>query len=91
MVLLEAASAIYKNAEIIAPDRKVGGDDFIDIWVYVILQAQIRNLASTVEYIGLYTPEDMIGETGYYYSCLDVAKGFIESNYFNVFFFEWMN
>ena len=22
----------------------MGGDDFIDIWVYVVLQAQIRNL-----------------------------------------------
>ena len=29
---------------VLQPGIKMGGDDFIDIWVYVVLHAQLRNL-----------------------------------------------
>lgn len=79
MTLLEAAGSVYKNAEKICPQRAVGGDDFIDIWVYVVIQAQIRNLASSMAYITEFaSPTCMDGELGYYFSCLDVARKYIK-------------
>ena len=80
IVLIDAASSVYKTAENLSK-RSIGGDDFIDIWVYVVIQAQIRNLESTMKYIHKYSsPHSMNGEMGYYFSCLDVAKKFIEGN-----------
>jgi len=77
--ILRAAGAVYEVTGQLQPKVKMGGDDFIDIWVYVVLHAQLRNLPSTTQYISLYASEDlMTSEMGYYFTSLEVALNFIE-------------
>ena len=45
MAILRAAAAVYEITGKLKPDYRVGGDDFIDIWVFCVLHAKIPNLA----------------------------------------------
>ena len=78
--ILRSASAVYEVTGQLQPKIKMGGDDFIDIWVYVVLHTQLRNLPSIVQYISTFASEDlMTSEMGYYFTSVEVALNFIES------------
>ena len=77
--ILRAASAVYESAKQLQPEMTLGGDNFIDIWVYVVLKAEIPKLPSTVAYLSEHTSSDlMTSEMGYYFTCLEVALRYIE-------------
>lgn len=43
--ILNAAQSVYQTLQEYHPDVTVGGDDFMDIWLYVVLKANVRKLA----------------------------------------------
>jgi len=55
------------------------GDEFIDIWVYITLKANINRLATTAAYVEAYANEAlMTSEYGYYFTALRVATDYIK-------------
>jgi len=55
-------------------------DEFIDIWVYVTLQARVSDLCWDILYLKEYSnPNYMLSETGYYLSSLEMAAEYIKS------------
>jgi len=77
--ILNAAESAYQNLKQYHPEVTVGGDDFMDIWLYVVLKANVRKLASVINFIREYgNPTLMQGELGYYFSTLELAAAFLK-------------
>ena len=63
-------------------------DEFMDVWVYVILKSRIPNLASTVAFLRCYSnPNLSFSEAGYYLASVEFACQFLrqlnEHDYIN--------
>eukprot|EP01105_Mastigella_eilhardi_P012692 TRINITY_DN289_c0_g1_i4.p1 TRINITY_DN289_c0_g1~~TRINITY_DN289_c0_g1_i4.p1 ORF type:complete len:703 (-),score=165.37 TRINITY_DN289_c0_g1_i4:39-2147(-) len=59
---------------------QAGADDFLPLFIFVLLQSNLPHLISNISYIGRYAdPEDKFGEPFYYYTHLVSACSFIES------------
>jgi hypothetical protein len=55
------------------------GDEFMDIWVYVTLKANVNRLATTTAYVEALANEGlMTSEFGYYFTALRVANDYIK-------------
>ena len=53
-------------------------DEFMDVWVYVVLKSRIPNLASTVAYLRRYSnPNLSFSEAGYYLASVEFACQYI--------------
>ena len=53
-------------------------DEFMDVWVYVILKSRIPNLASTVAFLRRYSnPNLSFSEAGYYLASVEFACQFL--------------
>ena len=49
-------------------------DEFMDVWVYVVLKSKIPNLVSTIAYLRRYSnPNLAFSEAGYYLSSVEFA------------------
>ena len=76
---MTAAKAVYTTIERIAPGSKAFGDEFMDIWIYVTLKANVNRLATTTAYVeALANEELMTSEYGYYFTALRVANDYIK-------------
>lgn len=85
--ILNAAQSVYETLNEYHAGQTFGGDDFMDIWLYVGLKANVRKLASVINFIREYAnPTLMQGELGYYFSTLELAAAYIKGFFF--FFFE---
>ena len=53
-------------------------DEFMDVWVYVVLKSRIPNLASTVAFLRRYSnPNLSFSEAGYYLASVEFACQFL--------------
>ncbi|XP_031568826.1 uncharacterized protein LOC116303436 isoform X2 [Actinia tenebrosa] len=79
--IVRAAKLVFENLnEIAAQDNRSppGADEFMDVWVYVVLKANIPKLASTVAYLKKYcNPNLAFTEAGYYLSSVEFACQYI--------------
>eukprot|EP00768_Dysnectes_brevis_P004554 gnl/Dysnectes_brevis/3282_a4115_772.p1 GENE.gnl/Dysnectes_brevis/3282_a4115_772~~gnl/Dysnectes_brevis/3282_a4115_772.p1 ORF type:complete len:662 (+),score=52.36 gnl/Dysnectes_brevis/3282_a4115_772:268-1986(+) len=72
--ICDAASALYSELKGHHPEETVGGDDFTDIWVYVVLKAAPRRLLSTLAFLKRHAQSDQLtGEKGYYLTTTQLA------------------
>ena len=54
-------------------------DEFIDIWVYITIQASVPDLCWDIQYLKAFSnPNYMLSETGYYLSSLEMAAEYIK-------------
>ncbi|KNC73858.1 hypothetical protein SARC_13584, partial [Sphaeroforma arctica JP610] len=60
------------------PGKAVGGDDFLDVWVYVTIQANVRGISTCLAFIEAYAnPMVLQGETEYCFTVLKLAVDYI--------------
>ena len=60
------------------PGEPLGADDFVSIWIFVVLKAGIRDLQSQIAYIKGYGMSSVMAtELGYYLTSLELATGYI--------------
>jgi hypothetical protein len=72
--IISAAHAVFDKLA----DEAAGADIFMDIWCYVVLKANVPNLATTCSYILEYcNPALVSGEGGYFLSSLQLASQYI--------------
>ena len=55
---MNAAQSVYQTLQEYHPEVTVGGDDFMDIWLYVVLKANVRKLARWASFSLLGSPLD---------------------------------
>ena len=41
---MRAVEAVYENANKISSGQALGGDEFIDIWIFCVIRAKVTNL-----------------------------------------------
>jgi hypothetical protein len=86
--VLEAAQAVYATLGRHSPDSVVGGDEFMDIWIFVTLKSQVSRLWSEVCFVREFAGHDTLqGEMGYYFSTLEFAAMYLRGSCFFIFFF----
>eukprot|EP00163_Fabomonas_tropica_P000798 TRINITY_DN1057_c0_g1_i4.p1 TRINITY_DN1057_c0_g1~~TRINITY_DN1057_c0_g1_i4.p1 ORF type:complete len:928 (-),score=182.81 TRINITY_DN1057_c0_g1_i4:44-2491(-) len=78
--LFSAAQSVVATIDAHHKGRVLGGDDFLPIWIYVVLHANAHEQASTIAFIREYAnPALMQTELGYYFSSLELAVEFIKA------------
>jgi hypothetical protein len=74
-----AAKALYDRLGDIG-ESSIDGDAFLDLWIYVIIKANIKDLATNLLFMIEYgNPQLSCGEAGYYLTTLEAAVHFITS------------
>jgi hypothetical protein len=75
--VVAAAKALYDKLGDIG-EGSIDGDAFLDLWIYVIIKANIKNLATNLAFMIDYgNPQLACGEAGYYLTTLEAAVQFI--------------
>eukprot|EP00033_Pygsuia_biforma_P003286 GCRY01003599.1.p1 GENE.GCRY01003599.1~~GCRY01003599.1.p1 ORF type:complete len:798 (-),score=224.02 GCRY01003599.1:122-2515(-) len=89
--ILSAAQSLYLLIEQAAQRRErlagrpvsskqhfVGGDEFLDLWVYIVLQAAPTSIFSNLSFIEKFAPRQLLSsELGYYFSSTCLAASYI--------------
>jgi len=76
--ILNAAQSVYETLQEYHPHVTIGGDAFMDIWLFVVLKANVRKISSIINFIREYANLSFLqGELGYYFSTLELAVAFI--------------
>eukprot|EP01134_Creolimax_fragrantissima_P000585 CFRG0585T1 len=77
--ILSTAQSICSTIEEEHPNTTIGGDDFLDVWVFVIIHANVRLIATALSFIGTYAnPTLLQGETEYCYTVLRLACDYVK-------------
>ena len=73
-----AANDIHVHMHLARPGQSAGADAFLPILVYCIIQANLPNLATLVNFLkGFINPDLRYSEMGYYVTCLEGACVYI--------------
>eukprot|EP00117_Sycon_ciliatum_P036159 scpid31968/ scgid5805/ Vacuolar protein sorting-associated protein 9a; Vacuolar protein-targeting protein 9a len=74
-----AANAVFEQLSNVGVDlRKVGADVFMDVWVYVIVKANVSDLVSNMAFMSEYAVRSLsTGQAGYFLASLQVATSAI--------------
>ncbi|KAG9394656.1 Vacuolar sorting protein 9 (VPS9) domain [Carpediemonas membranifera] len=79
-IILSAAQMIYTEIAERNPNAIVGGDQFVDIWIYVVLKARIPSLLTILNFISNFAnPELLHGQSGYYFTSVQLAANYIKN------------
>uniref|UniRef100_A0A7M5USU3 VPS9 domain-containing protein n=1 Tax=Clytia hemisphaerica TaxID=252671 RepID=A0A7M5USU3_9CNID len=79
-IILASQNAVKRMNELCSDEEVVAGaDEFIDIWVYITIQASVPDLCWDIQYLKAFSnPNYMLSETGYYLSSLEMAAEYIK-------------
>ncbi|XP_068712050.1 uncharacterized protein [Montipora foliosa] len=79
--IVSAAQCVFRKLNELSlwnRSRPPGADEFMDVWVYVVLKSRIPNLASTVAFLRRYSnPNLSFSEAGYYLASVEFACQFL--------------
>ncbi|XP_067035554.1 uncharacterized protein [Acropora muricata] len=79
--IVSAAQCVFRKLNelcLVDSAKPPGADEFMDVWVYVILKSRIPNLASTVAFLRRYSnPNLSFSEAGYYLASVEFACQFL--------------
>ncbi|XP_062520379.1 uncharacterized protein LOC134195377 [Corticium candelabrum] len=75
--IISAANAVFQKVGEDS-DEPVGADIFMDIWCYIVIKANIQDLATTLAFISDYcNPTVIQGQAGYFLSSLQLAAQYV--------------
>ncbi|EDO32657.1 predicted protein [Nematostella vectensis] len=79
--VVKAAKLVFEKLnELAARDsrQQPGADEFMDVWVYVVLKANVPHLISTITYLKQYSNPNLgFTEAGYYLASIEFACQYI--------------
>ncbi|XP_047128421.1 uncharacterized protein LOC101239998 [Hydra vulgaris] len=84
--LILAAQAIMNKMASLDQASVTSADEFMDVLVYVTIQARIKKLFSNIQFLRNFSnPSYMLSETGYYLASLELAAEYIKTMKLNDF------